>query len=197
MASFSEPTAEQFDTALAKIEKTPIRGLIIDLRGNPGGLLDSAVDLISRFVGPGKVVVRMKARGERTSEARTFGGVERNFKYPIVMLMDEDSASAAEIFAGAMRDYQMATLIGEHSYGKASVQTLFPLRDDAFAKITIARYYLPSTKDISRKVDEDGVYVSGGLAPDIKVDVPVDQAIEVGKPEKDPVLKRALEFFTK
>ncbi len=197
ISSFSEPTSEQFDTVLTKLEKSPIRGLIIDLRGNPGGLLDSAVELVSRFVGDGKVVVRMKARGDRTSEARTFGGVERNFRYPIVMLMDEDSASAAEIFAGAMRDYQMATLVGEHSYGKASVQTLFPLRDDAFAKVTIARYYLPSTKDISRKVDEDGVYISGGLAPDIKVEVPADEPIEPGKPEKDRVLREAIAFFTK
>jgi len=196
VTAFSEPTAEQFDRGMEKVLKSPIRGLIIDMRGNPGGLLDAAVDLLSRFAEANKVVVKMRARGEAESVARTYGGVNRQFRYPIAILIDEDSASAAEIFAGAMRDYQLATLVGEHTYGKSSVQQLFPLRDSAFAKITVARYFLPGGEDIARKVDPDGVYLKGGLQPDVKVEVPLDQVIEPGQPDKDPMLKRAIEILS-
>jgi len=195
IGQFSEPTAQQFDRQLSKLEQQPMRGLVIDVRGNPGGLLESAVDLVSRFAGPGKTVVKMKARDQRDAVAKTYGGVEHTFRYPVYVLMNSDSASAAEIFAGCLRDYQLATLVGEHSYGKASVQQLFEFRDRSFAKITIARYFLPSGEDISRKVDADGVYLSGGIAADEKVEVSPDLEVEYGDPLKDPVLKRAIELI--
>jgi carboxyl-terminal processing protease len=197
IAQFSEPTAQQFDRQLSKLEQQPLRGLVIDVRGNPGGLLESAVDLVSRFTGPGKTVVKMKARDQKDAIARTYGGVEHTFKYPVTVLMNSESASAAEIFAGCLRDYQLATLVGEHSYGKASVQQLFEFRDRSFAKITIARYFLPSGEDISRKVDADGVYVSGGIAAEEKVDISPDADIEFGAIDKDPQLKRAIELIAR
>ncbi|HJP82784.1 MAG TPA: S41 family peptidase [Fimbriimonadaceae bacterium] len=195
--SFSEPTAEQFDRAIDKLSKNPLRGLVIDLRNNPGGLLETAVEMVSRFV-EGKTVVTMKDRDGQKRTATSFVGFKRNWPYPIVVLIDEDSASAAEIFAGVLRDYRKATLVGMHSYGKASVQEVKELIDGASAKITVAKYFLPSAEDISRKVDADGQYVSGGLKPDViaKIDEtkPFDYA-SIGDPVKDPQLKKAIDVI--
>ena len=195
VASFAEPTAEQFDQELAKLEKHQLKGLVIDLRGNPGGLLESAREMLSRFV-ENKLVVKMKFRDGSEEVAKTYPGLVHSFNYPVVLLVDEDSASAAEIFSGALRDYKLATLVGEHTYGKASVQNVFPLIDGSSAKITIARYFLPSGADIGRKLDNYGEYKSGGLDPDFKVDIDsLDQKIVFGDPDKDPQLAKGIDFI--
>lgn len=195
VSSFSEPTALQFDRALQKLDTDGIEGLVIDLRSNPGGLLETAVDMLSRFF-ENKVVVTMKFRDGHTEVAKTYGGYKRNWNIPIVVLVNEDSASAAEIFTGALRDYKLATIVGEHSYGKASVQNVFPLVDNSSAKITIAHYYLPSGQDISRKVDEDGQFVSGGIDPNVLVKFNEDdEKAKFGDPDKDAQLKRAIEVL--
>lgn len=195
VASFAEPTAEQFDAELAKLEKHPLKGLVIDLRGNPGGLLESAREMLSRFV-ESKLVVKMKFRDGSEEVAKTYPGFVHSFNYPVVLLVDEDSASAAEIFSGALRDYKLATLVGEHTYGKASVQNVFPLIDGSSAKITIARYYLPSGADIGRKLDSYGEYKSGGIDPDFKVDIDtLDQKVVFGDPAKDPQLAKGIDFI--
>jgi carboxyl-terminal processing protease len=203
IASFSAPTAEQFDRELEKMERNPMRGLVIDVRGNPGGYLETAVELLSRFK-PDKVVVTMKMRDGSVNREYTSGGVEHNFTYPVVILINEDSASASEIFAGALRDYKMATLVGTHTYGKASVQEVYDFKDGSSGKITIARYFLPSGADIGRKVDEDGTYISGGLEPDVKVEVAdvlprellqpnLPDSGDLADPVADNQLKRAIE----
>jgi len=191
---FAQPTTTQFDQALAKLEEQGIVGLVIDVRNNPGGLLETAVEMLSRFV-ENKVVVRMKMKNGREEFAKTFVGSKRPFQYPVVVLVNEDSASAAEIFAGVLRDYKLATLVGEHTYGKASVQNVFMLVDGSSAKITIARYYLPSNAEMSRKVDEEGQYVSGGLTPDVKVPIDVTEMTNLGDPKTDSQLKKALEII--
>ncbi len=191
---FSQPTGEQFERALRNLEQRGMRGLVIDLRGNPGGLLDSAVELLSRFV-EDKVVVKMRLKDGREEVARSMRGERHNLRVPVVALMDEDSASAAEIFAGVLRDYKIATLVGEHTYGKASVQNVFQLIDGAGAKITIAKYYLPGGQDISRKVDADGQYVSGGLEPDVEAPLDFDLNPTLGDPKTDSQLQRAIEFI--
>ncbi|MFZ4506266.1 MAG: S41 family peptidase [Fimbriimonas sp.] len=193
LTQFSEPTLEQFDRELTKLEKRELHGLIIDLRGNGGGLLETAKDLLGRFV-ENKVVVKMKLRDGHEEVVKTPYGTTHDFDYPVVVLINEDSASASEIFAGCLRDYRKATLVGEHSYGKASVQNVFQLVDQASAKITIAKYFLPMTGDISRKVDEDGVYVSGGLKPDVEVELdPNAGEIVPGDPKTDNQLRKAIE----
>jgi carboxyl-terminal processing protease len=169
IATFSAPTVEQFDKELEKLERNSMKGLVIDVRGNPGGYLETAVDLLSRFKA-NKVVVAMKMRDGALNHEYTSSGLEHNFKYPVVVLINEDSASAAEIFSGALRDYGMTTLVGTHSYGKASVQEVYDFKDGSSGKITIARYFLPATGNIGRVVDEDGSYISGGLEPDVKVE---------------------------
>ena len=190
--SFSEPTAEQFDSELNKLEKHQLKGLIIDLRGNPGGLLESAREMLSRFV-DSKLVVKMKFRDGTEQIAKTYPGLVHSFNYPIVLLVNEYSASAAEIFSGALRDYGMVTLVGEHTYGKASVQNVFPLKDGSSAKITIAKYYLPSGQDIGRKLDSYGEYKTGGLEPDVSIPFDgLDQDAIYGDPVKDPQVAKGI-----
>lgn len=194
VSGFSEPTPMQFRDAITELDQQHPTGLIIDMRGNPGGLLDAAVKMLSLFVSD-KPVVTMKERGGKTMTAETDHGQVLGINYPITILMNEDSASAAEIFSGVMRDYKKAVLIGTHSYGKASVQNLFQLPGGASAKITIAKYFLPATGDISRKVDDDGTYIKGGLAPDIKVEIPTKGDWKIGEPGKDPQLDRAIQYM--
>jgi carboxyl-terminal processing protease len=193
--SFAEPTALQFDRELAKLEGKGIRGLVIDLRGNPGGLLETAVDMLSRFVSD-KVVVKMRFKDGREEVARSYPNMIHRFEYPVVVLMNDESASAAEIFAGALKDYGKATLVGTHTYGKASVQSVFPLIDRSSAKITIARYYLPYTPFFGRKVDEYGSFVSGGLQPDVKVELDLTKDPIMGDMKTDNQLKRAVQVVT-
>jgi carboxyl-terminal processing protease len=194
ITSFSEPTAEQFDAQVAKLEKQHIKGLILDVRDNPGGLLETAVDMLSRFV-EDKVVVRMKGRNGQEDVASTYTGAKHNFSYPIAILMNEDSASAAEIFSGVLQDYKLVTLVGTHSYGKASVQNVTALVGGSSAKITIARYYLPSMRDIGRKVDEEGQYISGGLQPDVKAELDLDKQAVYGDMKTDTQLQKAVQVL--
>lgn len=191
---FSEPTTVQFDRALNRLEADGIRGLVIDLRSNPGGLLETAKDMLSRFV-ENKMVVKMKLRNGPDQEERTDSGQIHEFRYPIVVLIDENSASAAEIFAGCLHDYGKATLVGVRSYGKASVQQVFPLVDNSSAKITVAKYYLPASAFIGRKVDEDGVMISGGLEPDLKAELETTKEVRIGEPEADSQLRKAIEVL--
>lgn len=187
---FAEPTATQFDHELAKLEQHPLKGLVIDLRGNPGGLLETAADMLSRFV-ENKVVVKMRGRDGKEEVVTTYSGALHDFNYPVVALINEDSASAAEIFSGCLRDYGKVTLVGEHSYGKASVQNVFPWVDGSSAKITIAKYFLPNGEFIGRKVDQDGVFLSGGLDPAVKVEENMDAV--PGDPQTDDQLKKAIQ----
>lgn len=194
VTSFAEPTAEQFDEQLNKLEKQGMQGLVIDLRGNGGGLLETAVSMLSRFV-DNKLVVKMRLRGGEERTAPTYPRMVRNFKYPIVVLMNEESASASEIFAGCLRDYGKATLVGEHSYGKASVQDVKQLSDGSSAKYTIAKYFLPVSPDIGRKVDEDGQYLTGGLQPDVKASLDPNIDVIFGDIKTDGQLAKAVEVL--
>ncbi len=192
ISNFAEPTIDQFDSALNKFDKQKITGLVIDLRGNPGGLLQSARDTLSRFV-DNKVVVTMKERNGMVEKVRTDAGLARKVDYPIAILMSEESASAAEIFAGVMQDYKLAVLVGDHSYGKASVQKPVNFIDKSMLKITIARYYLPSGTDIGRRVDDDGTFLSGGLKPDYPIELDLDKITTYGDIKTDNQLQKAVE----
>ncbi len=194
VSGFSEPTPVQFEEAVREFDNANTAGLIIDLRSNPGGLLDAAVKMLSLFV-DNKPAVTIKARGDKSATLNTLQGQTIKGNYPITILINSDSASASEIFSGVMRDYKKAKLIGDHSYGKASVQELRELPGGASAKITIAKYFLPASGNIGRKVDDDGNYISGGLAPDIKVEIPRGYDFKLATPGKDPQLDKALEYI--
>jgi carboxyl-terminal processing protease len=196
LSSFTEFTPTQFDKVLEGMKAKKLRGLIIDLRWNGGGFLEAAANILSRFVN-GKVAVSMRGRDGKPQYVYTQKGHVYPFKYPIVVLINEDSASAAEIFAGVLRDYKLATLLGTHTYGKASVQSPITLYDGAVAKITIARYYLPKGEDIDRKVDEDMQYVKGGLKPDIEVPFEPNSGFESGDPKTDLQVRKAIEVILK
>ncbi len=136
----------------------PAKGIILDLRNNPGGLLDVAVDIGSRFVQTGPIVYTRERTGqERSLNAES--GRFLNLKMPIIVLINNYSASAAEIITGALKDKGLATVVGEHSYGKASVQVLVDLKNGGALVITTAKYLTPAKRDISEK----------GIAPDVVV----------------------------
>jgi carboxyl-terminal processing protease len=194
IATFSEPTVDQFDDKLNRLTQKGLKGLIIDLRENPGGLLETASELIGRFA-ENKTVIRMRQKDGGEEVVTSPSGFKRNLGVPIAILINEDSASASEIFAGVMRDYGLATLVGNHSYGKESVQNISQMIDGAGVKVTIARYYLPVTPDFGRKVDVDGQYVSGGLQPDVLVKLEPEARPVPGKPQTDAQLAKAVSLL--
>ena len=155
---FNLKTDEELKTALDTAMSKHARGVIMDLRNNPGGLLDVCVDVTSRFIGDG-VVVGMKGRFERANDTLyAKPGLANDL--PLVVLVNEGSASASEIFAGAIKDHKRGTIVGMKTFGKGSVQTLFNLPDGSGIYVTIARYHTPSGFVIDHK----------GLEPDIKVE---------------------------
>ena len=164
ISMFAENTDELFTEDLQKLEDQDMRGLIIDLRGNPGGLLKSVVK-IGKLIVPQGPIVSVK---ERDGSQREYDSELAETKYPIVVLIDGNSASAAEILAGALQDTGAATLVGTKSYGKGSVQSVIPLTQGEGLKLTIAKYYTPSGRCI------DGI----GIEPDVEVDLPQDGTVE-------------------
>jgi carboxyl-terminal processing protease len=150
ISQFNEETAPDFEKALQKLNalsKAPLKGLIVDLRNNPGGLLDQAVKVADTFIASG-VIVSIEGRNkEQRMEfaAHKQGSLE---DYPLVVLVNGGSASGSEILAGALQDHGRALILGTQTFGKGSVQTIFPLRDGSGLKLTTARYFTPSGRSI-------------------------------------------------
>ena len=160
LKSFNENSDTQFLKSIKDFEKKKkIKGYVIDLRNNPGGLLTQAINITDFFLNDGEIV---STKGRNISETRKFfakKGDEAKGK-PIVVLINNGSASASEIFAGALKDHKRAIILGENSYGKGSVQSIIPLRNGGGMRLTISKYYLPSGKSISEV----------GVVPDILVE---------------------------
>lgn len=148
-----------------------MRALIFDLRDNPGGLLNVAQDLASRFVDKGTVVWIQEKSGKMSAlpvEKNKHQNKLHSRAYPIVVLVNGNSASAAEIVAGAIKDHGVGELVGTRTFGKGLVQTIFPLNDDSAVKITTQRYFTPNKTDINKRYDpQTGVRISGGIVPDV------------------------------
>ena len=194
LLNFALEVPDQFDRELQAVESNGLKGLVIDLRDNPGGALDAAVAILSKWV-EGKNIVKLKFRDGSEESSDALRGQLHNFNYPVVVLVNEDSASAAEIMAGALKDYGKAKLVGDHTYGKFSVQTVFPQRDGAGIKMTIAHYFLPKSGALSRKVDDDGAYISGGIQPDYKVELNPDIEFDAATMDKDAQFAKAVEII--
>ena len=158
---FAENTSDELDHALQGLEQAGIQGLVIDLRNNPGGLLDSAVDVAGKFVPPNTVIVSTKGRTADLSEDFRARVQRQHPDYPIVILINGYSASGAEIVAGALKDLHRAILVGETTFGKGSVQTVQPLGNGVGLRLTMAKYYTPSKKTIHEV----------GVSPDIEVPI--------------------------
>lgn len=155
ISSFSEKTGEEFRKAMSELESKSMRGFVLDLRENPGGVITGCVEVAKEIVPKGPIVSVIQRDG---SKEVYFSELEQT-KYPIVVLMDQNSASASELLAGALQDTKAATIVGTKSYGKGSVQTVMPMFHEDGLKLTIAKYYTPNDRSI------DGV----GIEPDVEI----------------------------
>jgi len=205
LRQFQEQTANDLEAALEKFTKNGkngrMQGLVLDLRNNPGGLLTSAVEVTEKFLDGGKLVVYTEGR-VRNQNMRFQANAKRVFSdFPMVVLVNQGSASASEIVAGALQDWGRAVVLGTQSFGKGSVQTIIPLSDGSGLRLTTAKYYTPKGRSIHGK----------GITPDIIVEGPKTTAA-VGAPgepstpppanetpqeqlKRDPQLQRALDLL--
>ena len=184
VSSFYEVTGKQFIDAVGKLNVEGMEGLIIDLRDNGGGLLDIAVEMLDFMLPEGKIVYTEDKNGNIIDSYNSTD--EQKFTKPLVLLVNEYSASASEIFAGAIKDYGIGTLVGTNTYGKGIVQRLFPLNDGSAVKVTIAKYFTPNGNDIHKI----------GIKPDIEVEFDAKQYKD-SDGEKDNQLDAAVEEMMK
>jgi carboxyl-terminal processing protease len=160
LSEFREDTSKNINSALNNLAKENMRALILDLRNNPGGLLESSVDVAGKFIPKGELIVYTKGRKERQS-LEFFSTSERPIlDLPMAVLINEGSASGSEIVAAALQDYKRAMIIGMKSFGKGSVQTVIPLSDGSALKLTTSKYFTPKGHEIHGK----------GVIPDITVE---------------------------
>ena len=160
ITSFSGTSKEELETTLARFERSQGRGLVVDIRNNPGGLVSSVVEVTSQFVDEGLVLYQLDGKGNRRDWNAESGGAALDV--PMVVLMNNGSASASEVFAGAIMHHGRAETIGETTFGKGSVNNLWPLFDGSAVNFTIGRWYTPS-----------GQLIEGqGIAPDIIQETP-------------------------
>lgn len=171
---FEDVTYEQFKSALEDLEAQGMEGLVIDLRNNPGGNLDTVVEMLKLILPEGRIVsIKDKYGNEETYDCDG----KHEFQKPLAVLVNGYSASASEIFAGAVKDYGIGTLVGTTTYGKGIVQELFSFEDDTMIKITTAEYFTPSGENIHKK----------GIQPDVEVEYTYDAA----NPTSDNQLQKA------
>lgn len=171
---FGEKTAANLEQKLSELAREGMKGLVLDLRNNPGGLLEEAVEVGSKFIKSGPIV-SIRTRGREPQIYRAQGKV---FDFPLVILVNKGSASASEIVAGAVQDTKRGVLVGEKTFGKGSVQSIVTLSDESGLSLTTGRYYTPGGRMINKK----------GITPDV--------IVEFKKEEKeDPQLKKAEEVL--
>ncbi len=170
LTEFRENTVQEFNKALGNLSRQKMNALIIDLRNNPGGLLDVAVKVTGKFIPPNKMIVYTK--GRRKEQNFEFFSESRNAitELPLVVLINEGSASGSEIVAGALQDYKRAIIIGKKSFGKGSVQTVIPLSEGAALRLTTSRYFTPSGKIIHGKGVTPDILVEAGKETEAKVE---------------------------
>jgi carboxyl-terminal processing protease len=166
IVQFNEPTAEEFSKTLDDLQKQGMQALVLDLRNNPGGLLNSAVDVLGQFLPPNTKVVSTQGRASsQQHEYSTPGGGKERPRYPLVVLVNEGSASGSEIVAGALKDLHRAIVVGETTFGKGSVQNVMQLPDGSALRFTTAKYYTPSK----------AVIQGNGVVPNIVVPLTPEQ----------------------
>jgi carboxyl-terminal processing protease len=203
VTNFMETTSREVGDALEKFQADNgnLRGLVIDLRGNPGGLLNEAVNMSDKFLQKGQIVVSQRGRAFPDQIYRAAHGEDGSYKYPIVVIVNRNTASAAEIVSGALQDHDRALIVGETTFGKGLVQTVFQISENTGLALTTYHYYTPSgrliqrsydgvslydyyyVRDDAKKADKSNlevkltdsgrtVYGGGGITPDEKIDVP-------------------------
>jgi carboxyl-terminal processing protease len=166
LIQFNEPTADELSKALDQLQKQGMQALILDLRNNPGGLLNSAVDVCAQFLPPNTKVVSTQGRVASQQRDYTTSGVPKDRpNFPMAVLVNEGSASGAEIVCGALKDLHRAIVVGETTFGKGSVQNVMQLPDGSALRFTTAKYYTPSKQVIH----------GNGVAPNIRVPMSPEQ----------------------
>lgn len=158
--SFTKSTADELDIALKSITKSKIIGLILDLRNDPGGLLNQAIEVSDRFIEKGQLIVYTKGKIEEQNMKFSSSGKNPYLDFPMIIIVNAGSASASEIVAGALQDLKRAVILGTQTFGKGSVQTIIPLSDGSALRLTTAKYYTPKGRVIQGK----------GITPDIIVE---------------------------
>lgn len=182
ITEFDEITVKQFESAVDELEKAGMKGLIVDVRNNPGGLLASVVKILDRLLPKGLIVYTEDKYGNRLEEDAID---EKMLTVPLAVLINGNSASASEIFAGAIQDYQIGTVVGTTSFGKGIVQKVIPLSDGTAIKLTISKYYTPKGRNIH----------GTGIKPDVEIDLDAEMKKEVTVPiEKDNQLQEAIKI---
>ena len=166
---FSGHTTPDFQKALQDLTKQNMKALVLDLRFNPGGLLDSAVDMVKMFVGENKLIVYTKGRNPEYFKEYKSVAKAKYEDLPIVLLVNELSASGSEIVAGALQDHKRAFLIGARTFGKGSVQQIMNLEGGAGLRLTVARYYTPLGRMIHKNFKAKNPDETGGILPDMEV----------------------------
>jgi len=178
--SFSKQTEKQLKAGLKQAKKDGVKGFVLDLRENPGGLLTQSVKIASHFLFKGRMVVYTQGRAE--DDYHEYRGLYKDslHQVPVAVLINQYSASASEIVAGALRDSGKALIVGENSYGKGSVQTIFRLSDGSGLRLTTSKYYTPSGVDITER----------GIVPEVRIinDVAGEEILDSDKTSKDPAL---------
>jgi carboxyl-terminal processing protease len=184
LTQFNEIADDKLDQAVKDLQRQGMKALILDLRANPGGLLQAAQEVASRFVPEGKNVVIVVEKNHeqplKSIAART------RYNLPLIVLVNRSSASASEIVSGAIKDYHVGTIVGSTTFGKGLVQTVVPLMDRSAVVITTAKYLTPSRKDINRSLT-----ARGGIDPDVEVPITEEDFIKLN----DVQLQKALEML--
>ena len=191
LTGFQKTSTEELERAIAALQSRGMRHLVLDLRGNPGGLLNVAVDMADRFLGQGVIV---STRGRAPGQSYVYRArAQPEWRMPLSVLIDGDSASASEILAGALKEHHRATIVGERSYGKGSVQSIFTLRTvPAGLKLTTAKFYSPANRPYSEQGVEPDLQARSAARPASFFDDTTPD-LEPGDPEHDPVLALALQ----
>ena len=180
LTQFQEASGRDLSKALKKFKEQKLQSTILDLRNNPGGLLTAAVEVSEQFVAPGKLIVYIKGRDGRKDEYLS-RMKEAPEEFPLIVLVNEGSASASEIVAGALQDWGRAVIIGTTTFGKGSVQTILPLADGSGLRLTTAKYYTPKGRSIQ----------STGITPDIVVKLQPTVVAKAADKEKEGEAKPA------
>lgn len=187
LQQFNEMSDKKLEDAIRDMESKGMKALVLDLRGNPGGLLDAAIDVSSRFIPNGKGVVWIVESGGEKELRKTNNRVRYlASRWPLAVLVNRTSASASEIVSGAIKDNKAGIIIGNTTFGKGLVQTVVPLEDGSACMITTAKYLTPSQRDINRSREQ-----RGGVEPDYEVEYTEQQYLK----GEDPQLKKAMDVL--
>jgi len=186
IVQFQERTARDLDNALKELGKQnkgkPVKGIVLDLRNDPGGLLEQAVEVSDKFIEEG-LIVYIEGRKKDDKAMKFYARKNDDYVGPLVVLVNEGSASASEIVAGALQDYKRAIVVGAKTFGKGSVQTVFPLGDGSAVRLTTAKYFTPKGRSIQAE----------GITPDIAVDNNIVRGKEKFTPIKEKDLSKHIE----